>query len=57
MPSTPAFMLVSFEKLVPLPGPVLKCVPPTYRHAYIAYPLLHLAPTLRPPKIEVGKEL
>jgi hypothetical protein len=27
----PSFMLVSFEKLVPLPGPVLKLVPPTYR--------------------------
>jgi hypothetical protein len=31
-------MLVSFEKLVPLPGPVLKLVPSTYRHAYKAYP-------------------
>ena len=46
----PPFMFVSFEKLVPLPGPVLKLVPPTYRHAYKAYPLLQLA-------IEVGEEL
>jgi hypothetical protein len=50
-------MLVSFKKLVPLPGPVLKPVPPSYRHAYKAYPLLQLAPTFRPPKIEVGEEL
>ena len=47
----PPFMFVSFEKLVPLPGPVLKLVPPPYRHAYKAYPLLQLAPTFRPPKI------
>ena len=33
----PPFMFVSFEKLVPLPGSVLKLVSPTYRHAYKAY--------------------
>ena len=53
----PPFMFVSFEKLVPLPGPVLKLVPPTYRYTYKAYPLLPLAPTFRPPKIEVAEEL
>ena len=38
----PPFMFVSFEKLVPLPGPVLKLVPPTYRHAQLTICKMHV---------------